>query len=221
MGERIIDYPEAETLANDDYVLLDGITGGSKKILASELGSGGGGSKAIASTGQQSIILPFYNDDNPTIKFKFLQPYQNHFGVIIGDIWDTTGFIFYQDVNSGYNDFRYGSNNDDLYHIPKKLWKWVDVEIDYSTSKVTVDGVEYTTQNPKTQLHYPIYIFGFTNTNGSYIAISELKVYINDTLEMNLEPRKDSSTGVGYFYDTVNQQNYYSGSNSPLIYFES
>ncbi len=43
MGERIIDYPEAETLANDDYILLDGITGGSKKILASELGGGGGG----------------------------------------------------------------------------------------------------------------------------------------------------------------------------------
>lgn len=43
MGERIIDYPEALTIANDDYVLLDGITGGSKKILASELGGGGGG----------------------------------------------------------------------------------------------------------------------------------------------------------------------------------
>lgn len=43
MGERIIDYPEAQALANDDYVLLDGLTGGSKKILASELGGGGGG----------------------------------------------------------------------------------------------------------------------------------------------------------------------------------
>lgn len=43
MGERIIDYPEALTIANDDYVLLDGLTNGSKKILASELGGGGGG----------------------------------------------------------------------------------------------------------------------------------------------------------------------------------
>lgn len=217
MGERIIDYPEAETLANDDYVLLDGLTNGSRRMLASALGQG---RKAIASTAQQWLILPFYNDDNPIIKFKMMQPYQINFGLIIGDIWDTSGFVWYSDVNTGYNDFRWGSGNDDLYHIPKKLWKWVDVEIDYGTSKVTVDGTEYTTQTPKTQNHSPIYLFGFTNTNNSCIAIAELKVYVNDALAMKLEPRKDSTTGEGYFYDTVGEQDYYSLSNVPFVYVE-
>ena len=36
--ERIIDYPEATEIANDDYVLLDGVTGGTKKFLAKNLG---------------------------------------------------------------------------------------------------------------------------------------------------------------------------------------
>lgn len=38
--ERIIDYPEATEIANDDYVLFDSLTNGTKKFLAKNLGGG-------------------------------------------------------------------------------------------------------------------------------------------------------------------------------------
>jgi hypothetical protein len=80
MGKsRIIDYEEAETLANDDYVLLDGITGGSKKILASELSGGGGGgdTKTLIYTLQagsqwESFPNDSYTDIEIRVKYNYI-----------------------------------------------------------------------------------------------------------------------------------------------------
>lgn len=187
-------------------------------------GGGGGeeiikGVPAIASTAAQWLALPYYNDDNPIIEFKFLQPYNVNQSIIMGDMWDLNAFCFYME-SDGYNYFRYNNVYENMYQIPQKLWKWVNIRIDYATSKVTVDGVDYTNSSPKTQLHYPIYLFGLPNSHLSCIAITDFKVYINGVLDMQLEARKDESTGVGYFYDTVGNQSYYSSSSTPLYYTE-
>lgn len=41
---RIIDFPEATAPASDDYLLMDSETNGTKKILVSSIGGGGGSS---------------------------------------------------------------------------------------------------------------------------------------------------------------------------------
>lgn len=187
-------------------------------------GGGGGESKkgvpAIASTSAQWIALPFYDDDNPIIKFKMLQTNNVYQSIILGDLWDISAFCLYMESDDN-NYFRYNTNYEHTYAIPKKLWKWVDVEIDYSTGKVTFDGTDYTTQNPKTQLHNQIYLFGLPGSHMANIAISEFKVYVNNTLTMDLEPRRDINTGAGYFYDLVGGQDYYSASSTPLKYYEN
>ena len=82
MGERIIDYPEAETLANDDYVLLDGITNGSKKILASELGGGGGGIE----------IKEIYNNTTGEItQYQLTESVYNFDFIIFVGLWNLGG----------------------------------------------------------------------------------------------------------------------------------
>ena len=43
MAKRIIDYPEATDIAVDDYLVVGSDTLGTRKLLASKLGSGGGG----------------------------------------------------------------------------------------------------------------------------------------------------------------------------------
>ena len=191
-----------------------------KRYVNSFGGEGGvPATKAIASNGNQWLTLPYYNDDNPVIEFKFLQPYNVNQSIIIGDMWDLNAFCFYME-SDGYNYFRYNNVYENMYQIPQKLWKWVNVKIDYATSKVTVDDIDYTVSSPKTQLHYPICLFGLPSSHMSCIAITDFKVYINDTLDMQLEARKDELTGAGYFYDTIGQQSYYSDSSTPLLYME-
>ena len=47
MAKRIIDYPEATDIAVDDYVVLGSDTLGTRKLLASKIGGGGGGSDCV------------------------------------------------------------------------------------------------------------------------------------------------------------------------------
>lgn len=42
MDKRIIDYPEASELEEDDYLILESVNGGTCKILAKELEPTGG-----------------------------------------------------------------------------------------------------------------------------------------------------------------------------------
>lgn len=178
-----------------------------------------GGLPAIASTGAQWIALPLYDDDNPIIEFKMLQPTNINQSIIIGDLWDLSAFCLYMESDNN-NYFRYNTSYENMYTIPRRIWKWASVKIDYALGKVTVDGVEYTTQNPKTQLHNQVYLFGLAGSHMTNVAITDFKVYKNNTLYLNFEPREDASTGAGYFYDTVGQQDYYSDSSTPLSYVE-
>lgn len=187
-------------------------------------GNGSGGSAkeglpAIASTGTQWITLPLYDDDNPIIEFKMLQSANIAQSIIIGDLWDLSAFCLYMESDDN-NYFRYNVDYSHTYTIPKKPWKWVNYKINYGTGVVTVDGVDYIPAVAKTQLHNQVYLFGLPGSHMANVAITDFKVYKNNTLYLNFEPRKDASTGAGYFYDTVGQQNYYSDSSTPLSYVE-
>ena len=190
-------------------------------LLAKKLSGGGGGGennlKAIAATGQQYIELPLYDDDNPIITFKMLITANSPQGIILGDLWDLSAFCLYMESDTNCY-FRYNSIYENMYTIPQNRWNWSDVSIDYKTGKVIVDGKIYSTENPKTQLHNQIKLFGLANEHMASVAIKDFKTYKNNELYLDFEPRKDAETGAGYFYDKVNKQNYYSGSNVPLIY---
>lgn len=59
--KRIIQYNEAITFNNDDYLLIDGETDGTRKILASNVGGSGGGGINYSTT-EQNTGLKWIND---------------------------------------------------------------------------------------------------------------------------------------------------------------
>ena len=186
------------------------------------IGNGGGGGqaiKAISSTAQQSIALPLYDDDNPVITFKMMLTANSPQGIILGDLWDLAAFCLYMESDSNCY-FRYNTDYSHVYTIPQKRWNWSEFNINYGTGVIVVDGVTYTPAVAKTQLHNQVRLFGLAGEHFASVAIKDFKAYKNNALYLDLDPRQDSQTGAGYFYDTVNQQSYYSGTNTPLIYSE-
>ena len=174
----------------------------------------------IAANGNQIITLPIYSDDCPVIKTKLMTISPLGQQVIIGDIWDTNGVIFYTEnntLNALY--FRYSSSA--ISTISNVKWcEPVEVELDYTNGSIKYDGVLYSGA-PKTQLHNAIKLFGQnTTTRRGLVYIFELKIYVNDVLTMNLIPMRDSNTGAGYLHDSVSGNDYYSESSIPLIYGE-
>ena len=117
------------------------------------------------------------------------------------------------------NYFRYNTANEQIYTIPKKLWKWVEYRIDYGTGIVTVDGVDYTPAVAKTQLHNQIRLFGLVNDHMSNVAIADFKAYVNDELYLDFEA-KEGVGGSGYFHDKIHNVDYYSATATPLVYYE-
>lgn len=174
----------------------------------------------IAANGNQIVTLPIYSDDYPVIKAKLMTIAPLGQQVIIGDIWDTNGVIFYTEnnaLNALY--FRYSSSS--VSTITNVKWcEPVDVELDYNDGSIKYDGVLYSGA-AKTQLHNAIKLFGQNSTTRrSLVYIFELKIYVNDVLVMNLVPMLDSNTGAGYLHDTIGNQDYYSETSVPLIYGE-
>lgn len=181
-------------------------------------GESSGPTKAIASTNQQYINLPVYDDDNPIIECKLLVTANSPQAIIIGELWDLAAFCLYMESDNNLY-FRYNTNYEHLYTIPQNRWNWMNVRIYYGTGIVTVDGVDYTPAVAKTQLHNQIKLFGIDGHEAS-VALKDVKIYKNNSLFMDLEARKDDVTGAGYFYDKVGQQDYYSNTANPLIYTE-
>lgn len=174
----------------------------------------------IAANGQQLVTLPLYSDDCPIIKAKLMTCVPAGQQVIIGDIWDANGVIFYTE-NNVFNAlyFRYSSSS--VSNITNVKWcEPVEVELDYTNGSIKYDGVLYS-GSPKTQLHNAIKLFGQnTTTRRGLVYIFEMKIYVNDVLVMNLVPMLDSNTGAGYLHDTIGNQDYYSETSVPLIYGE-
>ena len=170
--------------------------------------------KSLKSTGLQQIALPVYNDDYPIIEFKLYQTKYTDQGVIIGDGWTANSVIFYMLNNK--NEFRYSSNG--IVPVPMKTDEWIDVKIDYSTGILTYDGIEYG-GGVSTKPHNQIKVFGFSSHYTS-VEISDIKIYKNNELFMHLIPKSDISN-EGYYYDLVGGQNYYSTTDTPLLYMQN
>lgn len=75
--KRIIQFNATETFSNDDYLLIDGQTNGTRKILASNVGGSGGG--VNYSTTEQDTGLKWI--DGKTI-------YQKTFIITQNDTWE-------------------------------------------------------------------------------------------------------------------------------------
>ena len=181
-------------------------------------GGGGGGSTVpfICSTGAQYIELPIYSDDNPVISFKMLQDaYGESPAVVVGDNWSTSGMLIYCDGR--YMHTRISpSQNVSFNPVP---WEVFDVEFDYATGSLKY-GSQTVGDYPSTHQHLPIYLFGLNNTRMSSVGIGEVSIKVSGTEIMHLVPMKDTNTGAGYFHDTVGDTDYYSDSNTDLIYLE-
>lgn len=184
------------------------------KCIGQDGGGGGGGDtiKFLGSNKNQWIALPLYSDDYPVIKTKIMTTELLGQQALIGDLWDVSSFMLYSEGDNNLA-FRYTTGNVD--NIPSKPYKWVDLELDYTAGTCKYDGITYGGIQ-KTQLHNQIYLFGLSNYQLSYCALSDIQIYKNGNLYMNLVPMDDSNGG--YYYDTVGQQSYRSASSTPLIY---
>lgn len=184
-------------------------------IRGSTINGGGGGQplKMVASSGAQSIQLPYYSDDGIKLKFKMLGGISDN-APVFGDVWSTAGVVFYF-----YNRLKLGLRVVDYLNenIPYTSFKLMNVEFDYSTGILTIDGNTY--GELKTPGHNPIYLFGVSNRY-SAVALSDISVEQNDVEIMHLEPRKNIQTGEGYYHDSIGNQDYYSITSTGLIYTE-
>lgn len=181
------------------------------------LGSGGGNTiPFVCSTGSQYIQLPVYSDDNPVISFKMLQDaYGEDSAVVVGDNWSTSGMLIYCDRS--YMHTRISPSQDiSFYPVP---WEVFDVEFDYDAGSLKY-GSQTIGDYPSQHQHLPIFLFGLNNTQMSSVCIGEMSIKVSGTEVMHLVPMKDSSTGAGYFHDTIGNTDYYSDSSTDLKYIE-
>lgn len=178
------------------------------------LGEGGGGESYIASTGSQYINLPFYSDENIQIEFDLLQGTNKDYrNVIIGDIFAETGIVLYTDYKN--NQMRITSSVERGYIAPKLVWSHID--LDFSTGTLIVDGTTIVSSY-QAHAHNQQHLFGLVNDRYTICAIKNFKVYKDGNLFLDFEPRKDNTTGEGYFHDRVSGTDYYG--NNALIYGE-
>ena len=180
---------------------------------------GGGGSVTpqvgipfICSDAKQYFALPnIYGDDDYRYEFKLIVPSEQQ-SLIFGGNWNVSAKLLH---TYGSNLTYYMTNSPT--QIPYTCWDIMDIEA--STTYIKVNGTPYTSAS-QARGHELIYLFGFSNGYKSSIGISEFKIYDNsdDSLVMDLVPRKNSSTGAGYFHDTVGDDDYYSESGYDFAY---
>lgn len=171
----------------------------------------------IFSDGRQQLVLSsILGNLDYTYKFKlYISNYQTE-TLILGSDWNVGCKLFHTYGSLGSPTLYYYTNNTPI-SIPSTLNKILDVEM--STDYIKIDGVTYS-DTAASRASSAISLFGFSTTHRSSVGIGEFQVYDNsdDSLVMDLVPMKDSSTGEGYFYDTVGEQSYYSSTAYPLHY---
>lgn len=170
--------------------------------------------KMVVSTGAQLIQLPYYSDDGIKLKFKMFLGYVNQNGVIFGDEWSSAGILFYTEGQT--LELRVIGNVET--NIPLPAYHIADVEFDYTTGILTIDGDTYGSYTLGG--HKPIYLFGLSSGHEIWGALSDISIEQNGTEVMKLVAKKDASTGAGYYHDTIGGQNYYSTTSTDLLYTE-
>ena len=104
-------------------------------------------------------------------------------------------------------------------NITNQSWKWVDIEFNTSDGSLKYDGVTYGGAGG-TYNHKVISLFGIENSHFSSVAFQDIEIYKDGTLYMNLIPKQDTNTGAGYFHDAINGNDYYSATQTALVYGE-
>lgn len=186
-------------------------------LLAKKLkGEGGSKTAMLASSGNQMIELPLYSDDTFVIKFKLMMQTIQGTGPIIGDIWDVSSFCLYTE---GSIYFRYSTGSPQPFTLIP--WEAVDVEMDYKNGTCKYGDTVKGSSN-RNSYHRTIKLFGcLENMNRfSTVAIGEVKVIKDENVIMHLIPKKDPTTGEGYYYDEIGKAEYRSTTNTPLKYIE-
>lgn len=170
----------------------------------------------IASSCAQQVDLPVYMDEDIVIKTKIMIPIAMPSETsIINNEWTVNSMAFY--IENGMLALRNTPNS--IIRFDNKPWKLVDIEFKTSDGSLVYDGITYGGQGGNYN-HKVISLFGIDNGHYSSVAFKNIEIYKDGVLYMNLEPRKDQSTGAGYFYDTINENSYYSKTATPLIYIE-
>ena len=170
----------------------------------------------ISSSCAQQLDLPVYMDEDIVIRTKIMLPHTiPNETSFINNEWNLNCFAFY----IGSNQLAVRDNSSRVVFFANKPWKWVDIEFKTSDGSLVYDGVTYGGQGG-TYNHKVISLFGIENGHFSSVAFQDIDIYKDGDLYMHLEPRADAQTGVGYFYDTIGEQSYYSTTSTPLIYNE-
>lgn len=178
--------------------------------------AGGGGSfiPMITSSGSQYIELPINGNGDYTYKFKLYVPTAQNEKLIFGSAWNVGARLFHFTTS---NLTYYISNNQT--YIP---YNTGILDVEASTDYIIVNQIKYT-GTAATRISGNIKLFGISGSDkAGVMGIGEFKVYDNsdDSLVMDLVPMEDSSTGAGYYHDTVGNTDYYSDSSTDLQYAE-
>lgn len=183
-------------------------------------GGGGSGTPFIFSTklSNQGITLPVYGDDNYRYEFKLVIPCYQSETLIFGGAWSVSSKLFHTFGSASAPIIVYYISNS-YVSISYNYWDIMDIEA--NTTYIKVDGTTYT-GTATTKAHEQVSLYGLSGSHLAIIGISEMKIYDNsdDSLVMDLVPMKDSSTGDGYFHDTVGNTDYTSGVTGGLKYVE-
>lgn len=215
------DMPAAMNTINSDLSdisdAINSITGGSSDVPISQMANsiniiGDSVIPCLCSTNAQSILLPVYGNDDLVFKFKLLKPNTEYNTAVVAGGWGSWKFLFQTNEN---NTYLYYTGARSSVTIPAKIWEWQDVEL--GSGYAIVDGVTYT-GGSRTRDADQISMFGVPSYYSS-VAISETEIYKDGNLIMRLVPKEDND-GHGYFHDEINNIDYYSTTDTHLIYQE-
>lgn len=177
-------------------------------------GNGGGGNKKafIAADAHQYFKVPFYGDEDIVIKTDLIIPHiitQN----LIGTLWSSSGITFYSESNRLY--FRNAGGAPAFDNIP-----WTSVAIEFKTNPTTLiyNGTTYGGTGTQSS-HSQIQLFGMDNQRFAECAMSTIEIYKDGVLSAKLVPKEDGN-GDGYYYDEINEIDYYSLTTTPFMYRE-
>ena len=179
--------------------------------------------RLLCSTGTQQIVLPVKASEQLVFKFDLYtyMGYNQGGGgdyCFLADIWSGGGWLVHTRSQWEFA-FRYdNSSGSHIYPITPFVKK--SIEVNTIDGGLKIDGV---TKSSGHTVSYTsganINMFGMSSGYGSIVSVSDMKIYKDGSLYMNMIPMKDTETDAGYYYDTIGGQSYYS-LRDPLIYAE-
>lgn len=182
-------------------------------------GNGGGGDTClIASSGAQEITLPIKASENLKFKIEMYYLYATTDKAFLGDTWQSSGWHLYA-RNTAEIGMRYGTGNS-YGSWAFDYWKKNIIEVDLSDVSLKINGTTVTSGHTQSfSSGENIKMFGVTTGGGGYAVacLGVTEIYKDGNLYMKLIPKRNAQTGAGYYYDEINNVDYYSETATDLI----